>query len=245
MEQSLFLPAGLDLSLSNFQYTDTTINLNVASSQTSSQCPVCQGFSSKIHSKYLRIIDDFPISGKIAKINLQVRKFFCENSNCIRKIFSERFKQQLKSYARRFERLNELSSSIGLELGGNIAHRIGSFVKISASTILRLIINCPIQAVESSKIIGVDDWAFKKRFNYGTIIVDLEKNKVIDLLPDREAATLTKWLIEHPSVETVSRDRSLTYASTITEANKEITQIADRWHILNNLTEGFGQFLHT
>lgn len=247
MEQSLFLPSELDLMLSNFQHTTKDINLNVISSQTSSQCPICQEFSSKIHSRYARVIGDLPISGKVATINLQVRKFFCENSDCIRKIFSERFKQQLKSYARRFERLNELLSSIGLELGGNLAQRIGSlsFVKISASTILRLIIKCPIQAAEFPKIIGVDDWAFKKRFNYGTIIVDLEKNKVIELLPDREAKTLTKWLKEHPSIEMVSRDRSSTYASAITEANKEITQIADRWHILNNLTEGFEQFLNT
>lgn len=111
--------------------------------------------------------------------------------------------------------------------------------------ILRFITKCPIQAIESPKIIGVDDWAFKKRFNYGTIIVDLGKNKVIELLPDREAATRTKWLTEHPTIETVSRDRLSTYASAITEANKEITQIADRWHILNNLTEGFEQFLNT
>lgn len=252
MEQSLFLPIGLDLTLSHFQHTDTTINLYVASSQVSSQCPVCQEFSSKIHSRYLRIIGDLPISGKIATINLHVRKFFCENSDCVRKIFSERFKNELKSYARRFERLNECLSFMGLELGGNLAQRIGtlSFVKISASTILRLIMKCPIQPIALPKIIGVDDWAFKKRFDYGTIIVDLEKNKVIDLLPDREAngrrsATLTKWLGEHPSIETVSRDRSSTYASAITEANKKITQIADRWHILNNLTEGFEQFLNT
>jgi transposase len=158
--------------------------------------------------------------------------------------FSERFKQQLQSYARRFERLNELLSSLGLELGGNLAQRIGilSFVRISASTILRLIIKCPIQAIAPPKIIGVDDWAFKKRFDYGTIIVDLEKNKVIDFLPDREAQTLTKWLKKQPSVETVSQDRSSTYASAITEANKDFTQIADRWHILNNLTEGFELF---
>lgn len=247
MKQSLFLPAELDLSLSNFQHTNTTINLNVVSSQTSSQCPVCQCFSSKVHSRYLRVIGDLPISGKFATINLQVRKFFCENLACVRKIFSERFKQQLKSYARRFERLNELLSSMGLELGGNLAQRIGriSFLKISASTILRLTIKCPIQPIELPKNIGVDDWAFKKRFNYGTIIVDLEQNKVIDLLPDREAKTVTKWLREHPSVEIVSRDRSSTYASAITEANNDITQIADRWHILNNLTEGFEQLLNT
>ncbi|PWK17076.1 transposase [Arcicella aurantiaca] len=94
---------------------------------------------------------------------------------------------------------------MGLELGGNPTQRIGilSFVKVSASTILRLIIKCPFQPIILPKIIGVDDWAFKKRFDYGTIIVDLEKNKVIDLLPDREAKTLTKWPLEHPSVEII------------------------------------------
>ncbi|WP_109745177.1 transposase family protein [Arcicella aurantiaca] len=91
MEQSLFLPIALDLTLSNFQHTDTTINLNVVSSQVSSQCPICRESSSKIHSRYLRIIGDLPISGKITTVHLQVRKFFCENTNCVRKIFSERF----------------------------------------------------------------------------------------------------------------------------------------------------------
>ena len=252
MEQSLFLPAELDFILSNFHYTSSEIKLNVISSQVASQCPVCQVISTKVHSRYLRMIGDLPVSGKIATINLQVRKFFCENSVCIRKIFSERFKQQLKSYARRFERLNELLSSMGLDLGGNVAHRVGKlyFLRISASTILRLIIKCPIQPIAAPKIIGVDDWAFKKRMKYGTIIVDLEKNKVIELLPDREAKTLSRWLEQHPSVEIVSRDRSSTYASAITETNKNIVQtgdasLADRWHILANLTEGFEHFLNT
>ena len=88
---------------------------------------------------------------------------------------------------------------MGLELGGNVAHRIGKlcYLKISASTILRLVLKCPIPIIESPKIIGVDDWAFKKRLRYGTIIVDLEKNEMIDLLPDKEgdgrrSATLEK-----------------------------------------------------
>jgi transposase len=193
------------------------------------------------------MIGDLPVSGKIAKLKLQVRKFFCENLDCSRKIFTERFPEQLNSYSRRFERLNELITSIGLELGGNVAQRIGKlcYVKISASTILRLVIKCPVPAIKLPKIIGVDDWAFKKRLKYGTIIVDLEKNEVIDLLPDREAKTLTDWLKKHLSVETVSRDRSSTYASAITEADDKIVQIADRWHILKNLTEGFEGFLNT
>ena len=106
MEQSLFLPVELDFILSNFHYTSSEIKLNVVSSQVASQCLVCQVISVKVHSRYLRMIGDLPVSGKIATVNLQVRKFFCENLVCIRKIFSERFKKQLKSYTRRFERLN-------------------------------------------------------------------------------------------------------------------------------------------
>ena len=188
-----------------------------------------------------------PVSGKLAKLKLQVRKFFCENSDCTHKIFTEQFKEQLSAYSRRFDRLNDLISSIGLELGGNVAHRIGKlcYVKISASTILRLVLKCPIPIIQLPKIIGVDDWAFKKRLKYGTIIVDLEKNEVIDLLPEREGKTLTDWLKQYPSIETVSRDRSSTYASATTEADGKIVQIADRWHILKNLTEGFEGFLNT
>jgi transposase len=247
MKQSLFLPPELDFTLLRFNKTATNIDFEVCSYQISSYCPLCHTISTKIHSRYLRMIGDLPVSGKIAKLRLQVRKFFCVNLDCSRKIFTERFKEQLNSYSRRFERLNELITSIGLELGGNVAQRIGKlcYVKISASTILRLVIKCPIPAIKLPKIIGVDDWAFKKRLKYGTIIVDLEKNEVIDLLPDREAKTLSAWLKIHSSVETVSRDRSSTYASAITEADDKIVQIADRWHILKNLTEGFEGFLNT
>jgi transposase len=241
MEQSLFLPSELDFTLLKLHNTATNIDFEVCSCQISSCGPLCQTICIKIHSRYLRIIGDLPVSGKIAKLKLQVRKFFCENLDCSRKIFTERFTQQLHSYSRRFERLNVLLSSMGLELGGNVAQRIGKlcYVKISASTILRLVVKCPIPAIKLPKIIGVDDWAFKKRLKYGTIIVDLEKNEVIDLLPDREAKTLITWLKLHSSVETVSRDGSSTYASAITEADDKIVQIADRWHILKNLTEGF------
>ncbi len=247
MEQSLFLPSELDFTLLKFHNTNTNIDFEVCSCQISSCCPLCQTISFKIHSRYARTIGDLPVSGKLAKLKLQVRKFFCENSDCTRKIFTERFKEQLNAYSRRFERLNYLISSMGLELGGNVAHRIGKlcYVQISASTILRLVLKCPIPIIQLPKIIGVDDWAFKKRLKYGTIIVDLEKNEVIDLLPDREGKTLTDWLKQYPSIETVSRDRSSTYASATTEADGNIVQIADRWHILKNLTEGFEGFLNT
>lgn len=247
MNQTLFIPNELNFTLLNLDHNSSHVDFHVISNQISSHCPLCRFTTTKIHSKYIRTLGDLPVSGKIVQLKLHVRKFFCENINCIRKIFTERFEHQLISYGRSFERLNKQLLSMGLELGGNVAHRIIklSFVKISASTILRLIVKCPIPTIKLPKIIGVDDWAFKKRLKCGTIIVDLETNEVIDLLPDREAATLTNWLKRHTSVETVSRDRSSTYASGITQASDKIVQIADRWHILKNLTEGFERFLNT
>ena len=143
--------------------------------------------------------------------------------------------------------MNQVLTGIGLESGGNSSTRQAhSFsVKVSASTVLRLIKKCSIPAITSPKIIGVDDWAFKKGRKYGTIIVDLETHRVIDLLPDREAKTLSTWLLEYPSIEIVSRDRSNTYAAAITEACPQAEQIADRWHILKNLSETVERFLDT
>lgn len=87
------------------------------------------------------------------------------------------------------------------------------------------------------KVIGVDDWAWRKGYTYGTIIVDLERRKVIDLLPDREAGTLTDWLFARPSIETVARDRSITYRNGIMMGRPYATQIADRRHLLSNLSD--------
>jgi transposase len=178
----------------------------VCNCQISSCCPLCQTISFRIHSRCSQTIGDLPVSGKLAKLKLQVRKFFCENSDCTRKIFTERFKEQLDAYSRRFERLNDLILSIGLELGSKVVHRIGKlcYVKISASTILRLVLKCPIPDTQLPKIIGVDDWSFKKRLKYGTIIVDFEKNEMIDLLSNREGKTLTGWLKQFSFIETES-----------------------------------------
>ena len=143
--------------------------------------------------------------------------------------------------------MNHVLTGIGLESGGNPSTRQAKYfsIKVSASTVLRLIKTCNIPAITSPKIIGVDDFAFKKGRKYGTVIVDLETHRVIDLLPDREAKTLSAWLLKYPSVEIVSRDRSNTYAAAITETCPQAEQIADRWHILKNLSETVERFLDT
>jgi len=130
MNQTLFIPNELNFTLLNLDHNSSHVDFHVISNQISSHCPLCRFTTTKIHSKYIRTLGDLPVSGKIVQLKLHVGKFFCENINCIRKIFTERFEHQLISYGKRFERLNEQLLSMGLELGGNVAHRISklSFV---------------------------------------------------------------------------------------------------------------------
>src|SRR5439155_24124861 len=87
------------------------------------------------------------------------------------------------------------------------------------------------------------DWAWRKGERYGTIVVDLERSDVIDLLPDRDAETVAAWLKDHPGVEVVSRDRSAAYAQAATEGASQAEQVADRWHLLKNLREAVERVL--
>ena len=90
---------------------------------------------------------------------------------------------------------------------------------------------------------GVDDFAFRKGCNYGTILIDLDQRKPIDLLPDREGRTLENWLAAHPGIELITRDRSSSYANAVTSACPNAIQVADRWHLLSNLSEAVERFL--
>jgi transposase len=151
----------------------------------------------------------------------------------------------LLPYARKTARLKNTMEEIGNAVGGNassfLAKKLG--INVSSSTLLRATHDFSIGSYETPRVLGVDDWAFKKGNNYGTILVDLEKKKPIDLLPDRTAETLTNWLKEHPSVEIISRDRSGAYALGATEGAPEAIQVADCWHLLKNLGEAVKRML--
>lgn len=209
------------------------------------RCPLCHKFSYHIHSKYQRYISDLPCFGKKTLIHLTARKFYCRNAHCPQKVFTERFTTGITPHQRRTQRLTELLLSVVQQLSGRGAERLCELlhIEVSDTTLGRLLYKQPLPEPFTPKILGVDDWALKKRNRYGTILVDLECHKIIDLLRDRETATLHQWLEEHPGVQVVSRDRYTNYANAITAALPACTQVADRWHLLKNLCDGLGKLV--
>ncbi|PSF35827.1 hypothetical protein C7H19_15505 [Aphanothece hegewaldii CCALA 016] len=239
LSQLLCLPSFLTLVGWQLQEEKRQIIATIASTQKSVLCPVCQTPSAKIHSHYERTLTDISLAEYKVTWKLWIRKFFCHDPNCARQIFSERLQETAEPWARKTSRFCQNLRFIGLSLGGEAGKRLSQQLglPISGTTLLKLIHRLPLPALIPPKVLGVDDWAFRKGQNYGTILVDLEKRKPIALLPDREARTLSQWLIEHPGVKIITRDRSKTYRRGAKEGAPEALQVADRFHLLKNLSE--------
>lgn len=190
---------------------------------------------------YIRSVADLPWHNVAVKLELHTRKFRCRNELCPQKIFCERLPKVAGKYARKTIRLEPVLTYLAFALGGEAGHRVAENLQVTVSgdtlprLIRRHITKSAVEPPETvqPRVIGVDDWAWRKGCNYGTIVVDLERRKVIDLSPDREAEILAKWLREHQTVEIVARDRSPTYRNSIVEGQPDAGQVADRWHLKN------------
>jgi transposase len=215
------------------------LTLNVSSTQTLARCPLCANPTTRIHSRYKRTLVDLPCVNYGLTLVMQVCKFFCDNADCIRRIFTERIPEVSKPWGRKTSRLGQRLQKIGLALGGAAGTRLCRQIGIVAcgSTLLNHLKKLSLPKLAVPKILGVDDFAFRKGKRYGTILVDLELNQPIALLADRKAETLTDWLLQHPGVEILSRDRSKTYKSGMDKGAPTATQVADRFHLVQNLEE--------
>jgi hypothetical protein len=175
-----------------------------------------------------------------------VRRFYCRNAKCARRTFAERLPGLVAPYARRTYRLATAQAQVGVALGGEAGSRLLQHLAmpVSPDTVLRLVHRLPLPAPDPPRVVGVDDWAIRKRCSYGTVVVDLERHRVLDLLPDRTAETLAEWLRDHPGIEAVARDRSTEYARGITLGAPKAIQTADRWHLLANMRQAVERWLH-
>ena len=153
-------------------------------------------------------------------------------------MFTERFPDHFTPYGRVTERLHQKLLKVALLMGGNPGETLCRTLSLeaSSSTLIRLIHRQNVHPPQTVTVLGLDDWANKKRHTYGTCLVDLDRHKIIDLLPDRESITVEQWLKNHREVRIVTRNRFLNYIKGIGKGAPKTIQVADRWHLLNNLS---------
>jgi len=211
-------------------------------------CPQCGSLATHVHSHYVRTLADLPCASLAVRLHLGVRKFFCANPLCCRHIFTEPLPGLAARYARRTLRLHEVWQLLGFVVGGEAGSRLARDLSMATSgdTLLRIVRRWHPDTpkdLDSVSAVGVDDWAMRRGCTYGTLLMDLEQRRVLELLPDREASSVQKWLSQHPGVQIVSRDRGGPYAEAARLGAPTATQVADRWHLLKNLGDAMERLL--
>jgi transposase len=241
----VLLPGSAGLELDHLDADLAGIVLTLRSTTSDARCPVCDRSSSRTHARYQRTVADRPWAGIPVRLRLHLRKFVCPNPACPRAIFVERLPTVAAPFAQRSLRLADDQRHLALEHGGEAGARTASRTGMATSpdTLLRLARRTPASAPSTPKVVGIDDWAWRKGQSYGTVVVDLEAHAVIDLLPDRTATTVEAWLKEHPEITIISRDRAGADADGASKGAPQAVQVADRFHLLQNLRETLQRLL--
>jgi transposase len=234
-----FLPHLRDLALESVTGDADRVTVVARTRAPTACCPRCHQPSSRVHSKYRRILTDLPWSATPVTLQVYVRRFVCPNRDCVRTIFCERLEPLAVAYGRRTRQTGALLAEIGMALGGRAGAALTRQLHIDSSrlTVLRGVSALPAPAVGTVRVLGIDDFAFKRGRRYGTLLCDQEHQRPVDLLPERSADAVAAWLAVHPGVAIITRDRATVYKEGATRGAPDALQVVDRFHLVKNLGE--------
>jgi len=232
------------LDLDSIEVHEQTVIVYLHATSPTAACPQCGTAGSRVHSRYERTIADLAFGGRNLVLRLLVRKWICPEASCSRHIFAECFPELVQRYARMTDRLIKALQAVGAITNGADAAQIASSfgVHTTAKTIIRRVLQLPLPSEGSVHKVGIDEWAWKKGHRYGTILVDLEKRRVVQLLADRAVETSKAWLRKHPEIDLVSHDRGKIFREAATEGAPQAKQAVDRFHLQKNFAEALEKF---
>ncbi|HEY8611660.1 MAG TPA: ISL3 family transposase [Roseomonas sp.] len=245
LDPSALLPPGLVVD--EVEVGPDLISITAHPAQAFGTCPTCGLRSDRVHSLHRRRLLDLPSHGRSVELLVRTCRFRCLAADCPRRTFTQPpLPEMAGGWRRRTIRLDGLVEALGVALGGRpgaaLAQRL--MLPVGKDTLLRAVRRRWVPGAMAPAVIGIDEWAWRRRQRYGTLICDLERRRVLDLLPDREPTTVRAWLASHPDIAVIARDRAGGFAGAAAAAAPGAIQVADRWHLMENASAALVDAVH-